>query len=62
MFDNDEAGQKAKRRVKDRYKDVANIKTMGIPEDFKDIDEFFRHSKDTEYVKYVIDTIKGFGE
>ncbi len=62
MFDSDDAGQKAKKRIKDRYKGVANIKTMGIPEGFKDIDEFFRGSKDTDYIQYVIDTIKGFGE
>jgi DNA primase len=61
MFDNDEAGQKAKKRVKDRYKDVANIKTINPPEGFKDIDEFFRGSKDTGYVQYVIDTIRSFG-
>ena len=62
MFDNDEAGQKAKKRVKDRYKDVANIKVINPPEGFKDIDEFFRGSKDTEYIRYVIDTLKSFGE
>lgn len=62
MFDNDEAGQKAKKRVRDRYKDMANIKVISPPKEFKDIDEFFRNSKDTEYIKYVIDTIKGFGE
>lgn len=62
MFDNDEAGQKAKKRVKERYKDIANVKVISPPKEFKDIDEFFRGSKDTKYVKYVIDTIKSFGE
>ncbi len=62
MFDNDEAGQKAKKRVKERYKDIANVKAISPPKEFKDIDEFFRGSKDTKYVKYVIDTIKSFGE
>lgn len=62
MYDNDEAGQKAKQRVKERYKDVANIKVISPPEKFKDIDEFFRHSKDKKYINYVIDTIKSFGE
>lgn len=62
MFDNDEAGQKAKKRIRDRYKDVANVKVISPPEGFKDIDEFFRGSDDTEYVQYVIDMIKSFGE
>ncbi len=62
MFDNDEAGQKAKKRVKERYKDMASIKVISPPKEFKDIEEFFRSSKDTEYIQYVIDTIKSFGE
>jgi DNA primase len=62
MFDNDEAGQKAKKRIKDRYKDVANVKVISPPEGFKDIDEFFRGSKDVRYVQHVIDTIRSFGE
>jgi len=62
MYDNDEAGQKAKKRIKDRYKDYVNIKVISPPEGFKDIDEFFRDSKDKTYVKYVIDRMKSFGE
>lgn len=62
MFDNDEAGQKAKKRVKDRYKDVANIKLVSPPKGFKDIDEFVRTSKNPEYVRHVIKTIRNFGE
>lgn len=62
MFDNDEAGQKAKKRIKDRYKDVANVKVISPPEGFKDIDEFFRGSKDDRYIQHVIDTIRSFGE
>jgi DNA primase catalytic core len=60
MYDNDEAGQKAKKRVREKYKNVANIKLVSPPKQFKDIDEFFRQSKDKEYVRFVIDTIKGF--
>lgn len=62
MFDNDEAGKRAKKSVKNRYKDHANIKTISPPEGFKDIDEFFRGSKDKEYVKFVIDKISNLGE
>lgn len=62
MFDNDEAGKKAKKRVKERYNKVANIKLVSPPEGFKDIDEFFRGSKDTAYIQYVIDMIRSFGE
>lgn len=62
MFDNDEAGQKAKKRVKDRYKDIASVKIISPPKEFKDIDEFFRHSKDAKYIQHVIDTIKSFGD
>jgi DNA primase len=62
MFDNDEAGQKAKKRIKDRYREVANIELVSPPKGFKDIDEFFRGSKDTAYIQYVIDMIRSFGE
>ena len=57
MFDNDEAGNKAKKRVKDRYKDVANIKLISPPEGFKDIDEFFR-SASTIHTESVIEQIR----
>lgn len=58
MFDNDEAGQKAKKRVKDRYKDIANVKVISPPEGFKDIEEFFRSSKDKKHIKHVIDILR----
>ena len=61
MLDNDEAGNKAKKKIKERYKDVANIKIVSPPSGFKDIDEFVR-SKDTKYVDCVIEQIKHFGE
>lgn len=60
MFDNDEAGQKGKKKIKDRYGKFANIKVVSPPEGFKDIDEFFRKSEDTKYVDYVIDKIRTF--
>jgi DNA primase len=57
MLDNDEAGQKSKKRIKDRYKVVSNMKTLSVPEGYKDIDEFFHKSKES-YVLSVIDDIK----
>ena len=57
MFDNDEAGQKAKTRVKDRFKGDANIKLISPPEGFKDIEEFFRRSNDKVFVKRVIERL-----
>lgn len=61
MLDNDEAGQKGKALIRERYKDVANIKIISPPKPYKDIDEFFRCSKDIKEIKHVIDTLKSFG-
>jgi DNA primase len=58
MFDNDEAGQKAKSRVKVRYKDCANIKVCSPPKGFKDIDQFFSECIDLEYKNDVISKIR----
>jgi len=62
MLDNDEAGQKAKKRVKDRFKEYSNIKLMSSPKGFKDIDEFFQGCSDQSYVQSVIDMITNLGE
>lgn len=62
MFDNDEAGKKAKKRIKNRHIESANIETVMPPEGFKDIDEFFRNCTDKTYARYVIDSIRSFGE
>jgi DNA primase len=62
MFDNDEAGNKAKQSIKKRYKDYANIKIISPPKEYKDIDEFFRLEKDQRYLSSVIDTIKTLGD
>ena len=61
MLDNDEAGQKGKARIRNKFKDVANIKFISPPKGFKDIDEFFRSSTDTKQIRHVIDTLKSFG-
>jgi DNA primase len=58
MLDNDEAGQKGKVRIREKFKDIANIKLISPPKGFKDIDEFFRDCKDTKKIQYVIDTLR----
>lgn len=60
MLDNDEAGQKGKVKIKEKYKDVCNIKLLSPPKGFKDIDEFFRSSKDIDMVNRVICMLNGF--
>jgi DNA primase len=61
MLDNDEAGQKGKSRIKKKFQDVANIKLISPPTGFKDIDEFFRDSKDIKEIQYVIEILKSLG-
>jgi DNA primase len=61
MLDNDEAGQKGKTRIKNKFKDVANVKFISPPKGFKDIDEFFRSSQNIKQITHVIDTLKSFG-
>jgi DNA primase len=60
MLDTDEAGQKGRTRIKKKFGDIANIKLISPPKGFKDIDEFFRLSKSSKNIEYVIDTLKGF--
>ncbi len=61
MLDGDDAGKKGKPRIREKFKDVANIKLISPPDGFKDIDEFFRSSKDKKEIRHVIDTLKSFG-
>lgn len=58
MFDKDEAGQIGKNSFKNKYKEFVNIKTISVPEPYKDIDEFLRHEKDNKYKSLVIEKIK----
>jgi DNA primase len=57
MFDNDEAGSKGKQKAKDQFGKYANIKTIDSPKEFKDIDEFFRKTTDSEYKSYVVESL-----
>ncbi|MCK9567716.1 toprim domain-containing protein [Candidatus Pacearchaeota archaeon] len=61
MLDNDSAGQKGKIIIKNKFKNICNIKTISPPSGYKDIDEFFRGSKDTKQIGHVIDTLNSFG-
>lgn len=54
MLDNDEAGQNGKIKIKKKFENVCNIKTISPPIGYKDIDEFFRNCKDVDMVNYVV--------
>lgn len=58
MLDNDEAGQKAKRRIRKRFLPQVSIKTVAPPGDHKDIDEFLRKESDLLWKQQVIDGLK----
>jgi len=40
LLDNDEAGEKGRKRITDRFSKYANIYNFYIPEEYKDIDEY----------------------
>ncbi len=42
LLDNDEAGQKGRKRILDKFSNHANIQNFYIPEKYKDIDEYLR--------------------
>lgn len=54
LMDNDDAGKKARIKIKDMYSKYANIKNVYVPNDYKDIDECLRNdnSKD-DIVKWL---------
>lgn len=62
MLDNDEAGQKGKIKIKNKYGDIANIKFISPPKGFKDIDEFFRKCTNIQEIQYVIDILSNIGD
>lgn len=45
LLDNDQAGEKGRKRIVDLYKKYANIKNFYIPMEYKDIDEYLSHNK-----------------
>lgn len=41
LLDNDEAGEKGRKRIIDKFGKLSNIRNMYLPDPYKDIDEFF---------------------
>lgn len=44
LLDNDEAGVKGRKRIRDKFGKLANIQDFFLPESYKDIDEYFTKS------------------
>ena len=57
MLDNDEAGNRSKVKIKKRFGHIANIKTIGIPGKYKDIDEYLKKEEDLWYKGYFLNKI-----
>lgn len=57
LLDNDDAGSKAKLKIKDRFADFANVKPASPPKGFKDIDEFLRNVEDQNRKNSIIDNL-----
>ena len=62
MYDNDTAGNRAKIRIKKKYKDYVNLMTILPPKGHKDIDEFLRTNRNEDYRKKVVSKLKHFGD
>jgi len=58
MFDNDEAGHKAKKRTRKRFGSKVSVKTAAPPGHYKDIDEFLRKERNLAWRKQVVDGLK----
>jgi len=52
LLDNDEAGEKGRKRIINKYSNYINIKNIYLSEQYKDIDEYF--SQNTEPPTFVI--------
>jgi DNA primase len=48
LLDNDEAGEKGRKRIINKFGNFANIQNFYIPDGFKDIDDYLTKSGDTE--------------
>jgi DNA primase catalytic core len=49
LLDNDEAGQKGRKRTLDKFGQLANIRNFYVPESFKDIDEYITKDQISDY-------------
>lgn len=52
LLDNDEAGEKGRKRILDKFSKYANIYSFYLPDGFKDIDEYFRDN-DTDEIDLI---------
>ena len=58
LLDNDDAGTRARLKLKERYGAYANIVALTPPKDFKDIDDFLRDSNDQTRKQSTISNLK----
>lgn len=55
MLDNDEPGQEGKRTIKTHYAPFGNVKSVSVPDGYKDIDEFLRKEANQSWRQAVTD-------
>jgi DNA primase len=53
LLDNDEAGERGRRRIVERFGKYANIRNFYLPKEYKDIDEFLSHN-DYESLSFLV--------
>lgn len=53
LLDNDEAGIKGRKKIISKFSKLANIRNMYLPDEYKDIDEFFS-KKDLQDLEFII--------
>jgi DNA primase len=51
LLDNDEAGQKGRKRIISKFGQLANIRNFYIPEEYKDIDEYITKGRISDYAE-----------
>lgn len=51
LLDNDEAGQKGRKRIISKFGQLANIRNFYIPDDYKDIDEYITKGEISDYAE-----------
>jgi DNA primase catalytic core len=51
LLDNDEAGQKGRKRTLDKFGHLANIRDFYISEDYKDVDEYITKEQISDYAE-----------
>lgn len=44
LLDNDEAGEKGRKRIMEKFGTLANIQNFYLPQEYKDIDEYLSHN------------------